>query len=653
MLLALAWMAQAEAVALTAALAGAVAAPLLLSNGGAAPEVLWLATPSWLMALAYPLLRGARGRAERLPFVGAVGASAVFLLVARKALLELGAGPYLGVLPVAQAALLVPHLVMLLRMERPSERDLGRLAMVAAAVLGLVTVAIPLQLDKQWWTIGWGLLGAALAWLWRRIPHRGLLGWSGVLLAASFVRLVPFFNPWIFEYHARGQTPVFNWYLYAYALVAAAHLVAARFFAGTDDRFRPRWPRLSALAGAGGALLVFFLLNVEIADFWSSGEPVIAFRFFTGFGSCTSYTVAWAAFAGGLLVAFRRWRHRGLLACALALLAVCFVRLIPIPGMPQLDYHGRIPILNWFLLAYGVVAGVTLLSAWLLRGTEDRLFPGWPRAAPILAGAGVVLLFFLVNVEIADFFADGPTVALDLSMAYQPHLSYTVAWTIFAVGLVFAFRRASNRLLLAAAVLLLLGAFIRLLPYNGAPLFAYARRGHTPILNGFLLAYGVVAAAFFVISWLLSDTEDRLARRVPRVSTLSTVAGTLVVFFLVNVEIADLWSVADRITFRFSAGLAPDLTYTVTWALFAIALLVAGIVLASRGARVAAIGLLTLTVLKAFLHDLARLSGMYRIGSFLGLGAALVVVAMLLTRFVIRGRPTQPPPADPVHPEVS
>ncbi len=651
-LLALAWVTGQELVALTAALAGVVAAPLLLSSGGSAPEVLWLATPAWLLALAYPLLRGGRGRSERLPFIGAVVASAVYLLVARKALIALGAAPYLGALPVVQALLLAPHLVMLLRMEPPSQRDLGRLALVAAAVLGLLTVAVPLQLDKQWWTIGWGLLGAALAWLWRRIPHRGLLGWSGALLAASFVRLVPFLNVWIFDYHARGQAPVWNWYLYAYALVAAAHFAAARCFAGTEDRLRPGWPRLSTLAATGGALLVFFLVNVEIADFWTAGEPVLRFRFWTGFGPHLSYTVAWAAFAGALLWAYRRWPLRAVHACGLALLAVAFIRLIPLPLLNPslLADHGRIPVLNWFLFGYGAVAAVHLAAARLLRGNQARLAPRWPRTAPLLAGGGVALLFLLVNVEIADFFAEGPVATVDLTGGYHAHLSYTVAWAAFAVGLVLLFRRGAHRIVIWVAALLLVGAFLRLLPLQDVPPFALYRRGRLPILNGFLLSYALVAAAFFAVARLLARAEERLIRWL---SILSTVAGTLLLFFLVNVEIADFWSVAERITFRFSAGLAPDLTYTVSWALFAVALLVAGLILASRGVRVAAIGLLTLTVAKAFFHDLARLSGLYRIASFLGLGASLVVVALLLTRFVIRGRQPRPPPVDPAHPEAS
>ena len=67
---------------------------------------------------------------------------------------------------------------------RAAARDTGRLALVAGAALAFVTVAIPLQLEKQWITIGWALEGAALAWLYRRIPHRGLL-WTSPACSPS------------------------------------------------------------------------------------------------------------------------------------------------------------------------------------------------------------------------------------------------------------------------------------------------------------------------------------------------------------------------------------------------------------------------------------------------------------------------------------
>src|SRR5213076_1402379 len=119
----------------------------------------------------------------------------------------------------------------------------------------------PLHLEKQWITIGWALEGAALVWLFTRIPHRGLLAWSAALLAAVFARLV--FNSAVFEYHPQQHHAIVNWYLYTY-LVAAISFFAAAWLLPRDDPWRSRGvPALNA----AGAMLLFFLLNIEIADF--------------------------------------------------------------------------------------------------------------------------------------------------------------------------------------------------------------------------------------------------------------------------------------------------------------------------------------------------------------------------------------------------
>jgi uncharacterized membrane protein len=65
-------------------------------------------------------------------------------------------------------------------------------------------------------------------------------------------------------------------------------------------------------------------------------------------------------------------------------------------------------------------------------------------------------------------------------------------------------------------------------------------------------------------------------------------------------------------------------------------MLIAGLLLHSRATRIAAIILLLVTVLKCFLHDLARLGGLYRVGSLLGLTISLLLVGVLLQKFVIR-----------------
>jgi uncharacterized membrane protein len=94
-----------------------------------------------------------------------------------------------------------------------------------AVGLGFLTVAIPLQLDREWITIGWALEGAALLWLWRRFDHPGLKLVGVVLLLGVTVRLVA--NPALLGYHPRASWPVLNWLLYTYLVPAAALFVSA------------------------------------------------------------------------------------------------------------------------------------------------------------------------------------------------------------------------------------------------------------------------------------------------------------------------------------------------------------------------------------------------------------------------------------------
>jgi hypothetical protein len=273
-----------------------------------------------LVYLAYPMVLGDRARRVREPWLGAVLASAAFFLLTLDDLRHLGFGDVIGLLPVLQAALLAVLLRRLLTLEPAGERDPGRLALMAGAVLAFVTVAIPLQLEKQWITIGWALLAAALAWLYGRIPHCGLLWWTAGLAAAVLARLS--LNPAVLTYHPRADLPVWNWYLYTYLVAAGALLVAGRLLGRTDDRLKEPLPRLSVLANAGAGLLLFLLLNIEIADFFSTG-PTLTFSFLSGRATLAeglTYTLGWGIFALALLVTGIAARSRGTRIAAIALL---------------------------------------------------------------------------------------------------------------------------------------------------------------------------------------------------------------------------------------------------------------------------------------------------------------------------------------------
>jgi uncharacterized membrane protein len=271
----------------------------------------------YALYIAYPLFLGARVKRSPHPHFAAVLASAAFFFFARDAMNDAGLGYMIGVLPVAEAVVLSILLLRLRRVEAPATRELGRLALVAAAALAFITVAIPLQLEKQWITIGWALEGAALVWLFTRIPHRGLVAWAAGLLGAVFVRLA--LNPAVLTYHASGERAIFNWYLYTYAVSATAFFAAAYWL--------PRaWTRSRAAASTLGTILLFLLLNIEIADFYSTGSA-LTFNFLTSsLAQELTYTIGWALFAIAMLVAGIALHARAARLAALILLLVTILK---------------------------------------------------------------------------------------------------------------------------------------------------------------------------------------------------------------------------------------------------------------------------------------------------------------------------------------
>jgi len=280
-------------------------------------QVMLLAGALYAVFTAYPFVLHRRARDTRDPHVTAVAASAFLFLVARTAFAQGGLTSIVGVVPVGEAAVLALLLRELLSLQAPGARDLGRLALVAGAALAFVTIAIPLQLRQQWVTIGWALEGAALSWLYRRIPHRGLLYWALGLLSVVFVRLA--LNPAIFVYEPRGIR-VFNWYLYTYFVCGAALLLAGWWLSKTGDRIG-RLPRASSILPVGGVILLFLLLNIEIADYYAIG-PEVTFRFGVTLAQDLTYTIGWLIFGLVLLTAGIYLHNKPGRIAAIALIAV-------------------------------------------------------------------------------------------------------------------------------------------------------------------------------------------------------------------------------------------------------------------------------------------------------------------------------------------
>ncbi len=277
----------------------------------------------YMVFLAYPLALGRRAGRSLAPYLGAVLASAAFFFQARHAILAAGRNDVIGILPVVQALLMGVLLLRLQRIEPPGGRAPGRLALVAGAALGFVTVAIPLQLERQWITISWALEGAALAWLYRKIPHRGLLYATSGLLITVFFRLAV--NVTRLSQEPGSVLALWNWYLYAYLVSAAAMMLAGWLLSGTKDVLIAGLPRASSLLPAGGAVLLFLLLNIEIADYFSPGDH-ITFNLSATLAQDLTYTLGWALFGVALLAVGIAISSRAARASSLGLLVITILK---------------------------------------------------------------------------------------------------------------------------------------------------------------------------------------------------------------------------------------------------------------------------------------------------------------------------------------
>ncbi|MEW6665620.1 MAG: DUF2339 domain-containing protein [Thermodesulfobacteriota bacterium] len=231
--------------------------------------------------------------------------------------------PYMGVVPAVFAVFSLIALIYLIK-TIPTEavKRNTQLALFGGTTLFFITLIFPVQFEKQWITIGWALEGAALLWLFHRVPHNGLRYTGAALLVAAFVRLA--LNPAVLAYHPREATPILNWYLYAYGIVTICLFIGMRMLSPPNNLIREvnAQPILAGL----GTVLAFLLVNIEIADYFSSGVT-ITFQFSGNFGRDMTYSLAWGFFAFILLMAgiFRRvsWaRYAGI-----ALLVVTLTKL--------------------------------------------------------------------------------------------------------------------------------------------------------------------------------------------------------------------------------------------------------------------------------------------------------------------------------------
>ena len=307
-------------------------------TAGFSPEAL-LPSLGWSSALAagfmgLPFVGGARFARHRSVWMAAALAAPVHFALQYRALNAVDPGGRIGLLPAAWAVVaLLAFAGVSRRLPADAPHRQSLLALFGAVALFFITLIFPLQFDKEWLTLAWALEGVALLWLNRRVPHPGLKIWALGLLTVAFARLA--LNPAVFGYHPRAGARILNWYLYAYGAVAASAFAAARLWPGVAPDARPWDRRAPWILASFGTALLFLLMNIEIADFFSDGAA-LTFNLRGPVSQDLAYTLGWGLFGLGLVglglakrLAAARWSGLALLGVTIGKLYIHDVWRLP------------------------------------------------------------------------------------------------------------------------------------------------------------------------------------------------------------------------------------------------------------------------------------------------------------------------------------
>ena len=232
----------------------------------------------------------------------------------------------------------------------------------------------------------------------------------------------------------------------------------------------------------------------------------------------------------------------------------------------------------------------------------------------------------------------------------------TIAWALEGVAVIALWRRLDHPGLKWFGLALLAAVTARLV--LNPEVAGYHPRSGVPIVNWLLYTYLVPAAALVASALLLARHERERARAWEGIyrsrrwarpwGSLATGAAAIAVIFVwINLTVFDLFSTGPELSFEIDRTMARDLTLSLAWALYALVLLALGFARGGRGLRGVGLGLLTMTVVKVFLYDLAGLEDLYRVASLAGLALSLVLVSLAYQRFVFRDARTAAPSEEP------
>jgi uncharacterized membrane protein len=318
----------------------------------------------------------------------------------------------------------------------------------------------------------------------------------------------------------------------------------------------------------------------------------------------------------------RRIATRAFRLIAGAVAAVVLVRLLLNPSL--LDYEiGSTAVFNDLLYLYGAPAVAFAVAAWLFRREREDV------TVVLLEAGALALGLALVSLEIHHWSLNGRLSGGAYGLLEQGLQSSS--WLALAYLLARRSLGIQDRLreiawMVIAGIAALHVILISVLLSN--PLISPVPVGSGLIVDRLLVAYALPAA-------LAALFARELRLRGQKQLALAAAIGALALGFLYLGLETRHWFQGEILSAD-EPSTAEWYAYSAVWLAYGAALLCLGIWRGAALLRLAGLAIGALVAVKAFLFDMAALTGLYRAASFLGLGGSIVALAYLYQHLIAR-----------------
>jgi len=504
--------------------------------------------------------------------------------------------------------------------------------------LGLLfsILAVPIQFNQHWVTMGWAVEGAVMTWIGLRANDR-TSRYAGIAVFAIASLHWVSVDVHDFAYVATEHfVPLLNRRALSGAVLIAALATAAQFYKRHNKNVDRKSTLADLLMLAANGLAVT-LLTIDANDYFEQRKALVAGADTVGNTKALTLTALWAIYGIGTLYAGVTSKLKALRALGLALLVGAIVKVLVVDlGYYTASWHTL--IVNQTFAAFVLVVFALALGAWVY--SRNREVSGEERdiVLPLLIGVANVLALIALSAEVSGHFV---RIRPDLAGQDIDRIENTkqfilsVLWIAYGLGAFLVGARRKAQALRVGALILLAVATCKALVID---LSYYDARWHTLVLNQSFATFAVLvfALALTARSYALSEYVGEKERSAI-VPILVAIANVLAIIAL-SAEALGYYAVKINAGGTTAAAfsdlhLAQQLSLSLVWAIYGGAMLCVGIVRRSKLLRVGALLLLGLTIFKVFFFDLSSLDRLYRIISFIVLGAILLIVSFLYQRY--------------------